>query len=535
MNTHRLRTLSIAVSLFLLVAGAVSAFGIGNVDGVWSSIDTNGAECDGWASMTGSSFPWSTSNPSIQSSGGFLTDENQVRYGDPAYVSDGCPDSRTEFLAQSGFGFDGVNTVVGVDVDEPFFLGSFKHYNNPIYASDNRFDWVDLAVSVPIDCDGNGITDTTFSFVPRFYLDETDNGASPCKYPEGPNGNGCSDQVLIEQPANTTFVCGEDEYTVNIHGFTSGASCSTVFDPDAVSTRFLTSEQATNSACLWAEIDALPADVAISKACELYTYPAQRYRITVVNNGPGTALGATITDTLPAGVSLASWTSTRTVGGVPSALGTCSAVGQTVTCQLNGSLAEVAEDSTANWVVDLRFTGDPGFGVNTATVSTTSIDPVPGNNSADAICTVPSAVGLVSFAAVGGESAIEVTWETASELNNVGFNLYRAESAEGERVKLNGDLIPARALGSVSGAAYSYTDSAVVAGATYYYWLEDVDASGAATIHGPVTASLSVSAPPAEEPPSVPPVTERPERQPPVRELPRIVVPLPRLPGTRLP
>jgi len=74
-----------------------------------------------------------------------------------------------------------------------------------------------------------------------------------------------------------------------------------------------------------------------------------------------------------------------------------------------------------------------------------------------------------------------------------------------------------------------------VAGATYYYWLEDVDASGAATIHGPVTASLSVSAPPAEEPPSVPPVTERPERQPPVRELPRIVVPLPRLPGTRLP
>ncbi len=35
MKTNRIRTLFIALGLFLLVGGVVAAFGIGNVDGVW--------------------------------------------------------------------------------------------------------------------------------------------------------------------------------------------------------------------------------------------------------------------------------------------------------------------------------------------------------------------------------------------------------------------------------------------------------------------------------------------------------------------
>ena len=45
--------------------------------------------------------------------------------------------------------------------------GAFTDYNNPI-TSDNGLDWVDLAVTVPVDCDDDLVTDTSFTFYPRF-------------------------------------------------------------------------------------------------------------------------------------------------------------------------------------------------------------------------------------------------------------------------------------------------------------------------------------------------------------------------------
>ncbi len=47
------------------------------------------------------------------------------------------------------------------------------------------------------------------------------------------------------------------------------------------------------------------------------------------------------------------------------------------------------------------------------------------------------------------------------------------------------------------GAAYSYQDADVLAGQTYWYWLEDMDLNGAATLHGPV--SVVFQAPTAVE------------------------------------
>jgi hypothetical protein len=52
--------------------------------------------------------------------------------------------------------------------------------------------------------------------------------------------------------------------------------------------------------------------------------------------------------------------------------------------------------------------------------------------------------------------------------------------------------MPSQAPGAAQGAAYSYEDAAVEAGQTYWYWLEDVDLSGATTLHGPVSATVSV-------------------------------------------
>ncbi|MGD8518284.1 MAG: S8 family serine peptidase [Anaerolineae bacterium] len=105
---------------------------------------------------------------------------------------------------------------------------------------------------------------------------------------------------------------------------------------------------------------------------------------------------------------------------------------------------------------------------------------------------VPTAIDLASFAAEAQDGAIQVTWETVEEIDNLGFDLYRATSRDGARTQLNDTLIPSQvAPGSPTGAVYTWLDEDVEAGLTYYYWLEDVDASGAITRHGPVQATLS--------------------------------------------
>ena len=99
----------------------------------------------------------------------------------------------------------------------------------------------------------------------------------------------------------------------------------------------------------------------------------------------------------------------------------------------------------------------------------------------------PMAVDLAGFSAAWQGDAVAVTWETAQELDNLGFNLYRSESETGPWVKLNAELIPTQVPGAVSGAVYEWLDANVTPGATYFYRLEDVDIYGLSTFHGPVS------------------------------------------------
>lgn len=116
---------------------------------------------------------------------------------------------------------------------------------------------------------------------------------------------------------------------------------------------------------------------------------------------------------------------------------------------------------------------------------------VAGRNIAIVLqCEDISAVTLASFAATPGLDNVRVAWETTAEYDNLGFNLYRAESVDGPRVQLNARLIPSAVPGSTLGATYEFVDESVVPGATYYYWLEDVDLYGLATLNGPVSAEL---------------------------------------------
>ena len=81
-----------------------------------------------------------------------------------------------------------------------------------------------------------------------------------------------------------------------------------------------------------------------------------------------------------------------------------------------------------------------------------------------------------------------LVWVTESEIENAGFNIYRAETEDGTYVRLSESLIPAQGT-ATSGATYTYADRDVVNRRTYFYKLEDTDVNGAATSHGPVSAT----------------------------------------------
>lgn len=101
----------------------------------------------------------------------------------------------------------------------------------------------------------------------------------------------------------------------------------------------------------------------------------------------------------------------------------------------------------------------------------------------------PTSIELISFMAESLDDAVLLSWETASEKDNAGFHLYRADSANGDYVKVTSDLLPSQG-DEFTGASYEFTDGDVKAGNTYYYKLEDIDLSGRSSFHGPINVTL---------------------------------------------
>ena len=110
-------------------------------------------------------------------------------------------------------------------------------------------------------------------------------------------------------------------------------------------------------------------------------------------------------------------------------------------------------------------------------------------------CTVgffePTAVTLAGFTATQQEGDNLIAWETASEIDTLGFNVYRSVLAAGSRTVLNDSLILAQTPGVERGASYSWLDPGCTVGATDLYWLETVSLDGQKTFHGPVSASCA--------------------------------------------
>jgi aminopeptidase N len=90
-------------------------------------------------------------------------------------------------------------------------------------------------------------------------------------------------------------------------------------------------------------------------------------------------------------------------------------------------------------------------------------------------------VKLTSFDADSVREGIELTWD-CDEGSASGFNLYRSArsgNATTLREKINAELIS-------GGPPYRYLDADVSEGINYQYWLEALDAGGAAGTYGPV-------------------------------------------------
>ena len=89
------------------------------------------------------------------------------------------------------------------------------------------------------------------------------------------------------------------------------------------------------------------------------------YTLSVTNRGPATATGVTVTDTLPAGTTFVSGSTG------------CSAAGAVVTC----TAGTLAAGSSLALGITITTPPTPGVIDDTATVSATEPDPIPGNNT----------------------------------------------------------------------------------------------------------------------------------------------------------
>jgi uncharacterized repeat protein (TIGR01451 family) len=99
----------------------------------------------------------------------------------------------------------------------------------------------------------------------------------------------------------------------------------------------------------------------------------------------------------------------------------------------------------------------------------------------------PTAITLSSFTANFAGGVIRVLWTTTLELDTVGFHLYRSTSGGlNDAVRITPALIPGQ--GS-DGGAYSFTDTRITAGVTYWYWLVETETTGTINYYGPVRAT----------------------------------------------
>ena len=206
------------------------------------------------------------------------------------------------------------------------------------------------------------------------------------------------------------------------------------------------------------------------------------YTIVVTNNGL-TSASPIISDTQPYEISNVTWSCVATAGSSCGSASGSDGISQTLTLASGGLITFTVKGLVASTargdLVYLALILPPDGYTNLAD----------GLDIATTRVSRPTAVTLVAFEAIWQGDAVRVTWETATELDTLGFNLYRSASPTGPWMRLNAELIPPQHSCALCGAVYDWLDTGVTPRATYYYQLEDLDVKGASTFHGPAMAT----------------------------------------------
>lgn len=180
-------------------SGANAAITIDSVSGVWGPVTGGGGTLNGVGT-------------------------NEIRWG-----------NSTGF-GQSGYRFDGAAPpIFAVDIDVPFTLGEFTHFNNPI--TGGSISEAQLNTTVDLTIDGNVFSG--LSFVYNFLHDETPN-SSPC---QAGSVSVCDDIVDAQNNSAISDIFNIDgvDYTLEVTGFQVDGM---QFD------QFMTQEKKTNVADL---------------------------------------------------------------------------------------------------------------------------------------------------------------------------------------------------------------------------------------------------------------------------------------------
>jgi len=99
-------------------------------------------------------------------------------------------------------------------------------------------------------------------------------------------------------------------------------------------------------------------------------------------------------------------------------------------------------------------------------------------------------VELTSFSSEMTSGLVTLKWTTESEINNLGFEIYRSMEEDSLYIllssyKFNEDLVGQG--NSSTKHFYTYTDTELLVNQTYWYKLADVDLKGIKTYHGPLS------------------------------------------------
>lgn len=171
--------------------------------------------------------------------------------------------------------------------------------------------------------------------------------------------------------------------TFTITVTTPPATTTTLNNTATVTTSTTDPNPLNNTASTTTVVSPNPADLSIVKTSNAPsgTLPNSQltYTLLVTNNGPSTANGVSVTDTLPANTTLSSANSTQ---------GSCSGT-TTVTC----TVGTLTSGATATITIVVTVGPDLGPIVNTATVASTNPDPDPNpanNTDSDTVNVVPT-------------------------------------------------------------------------------------------------------------------------------------------------